>query len=170
MLSNVGIHCHLFSNVSKLRRWKSVKDKLKLDHRVSVHFSAKSVSYVVADRYVCKFDKDVLQNADHPDLQTIGTSPITKKCMQANNKKTSSQKRATLSHTFTSPAKTQNKNKTKKLGYNDVAEYVLDTNIKTLNELQSIASKSKNEGKKELGFYLKTVQKMLATLLIELGI
>ena len=169
MLSNGGIHCHLFANVSNLRRWKSVKDKLKLDHRVSVHFSEKSLSYVVADRYVCKFEKDVLHNADHPDLQTIGISPITKKCMQANNKKTNSQKRATLSYTSTS-AKTQNKNKTKKLGYNDVAEYVLDTNIKNLKELQSIASKTKNEGEKDLVFYLKTVQKMLAILLIELGI
>ena len=122
---------------------KSVKDKLKSDHRVSVRFSAKSLGCVTAYRSVCKSDKDVLYSAGHPDLQTTGTSPITKKCMQVNNKKASSQKRATSSHTSTS-AKTQNENKTKKFGYTDAAEYVLDNNIKTLKELQSIAIKRKN--------------------------
>ena len=62
--------------------------------------------------------------------------------MQANNKKASSQKRATSFHTSTS-AKTQNEFKTKKLGYTGVEEYLLDNNIKTLKELQSIAIKRK---------------------------
>ena len=122
---------------------------MKSDHRVSVHFSAKSLGYVAAYRYVCKSDKDVLHSADHPDLQTIGTLPISKKCIQANNKKASSRKRAISSHPSTS-AKTQNEDKTKRLGYTDVTEYVLDNNIKTLKELQSIAIKCKNEGEKYL--------------------
>ena len=114
-------------------RWKSLKDKLKSDHRVSVHFSAKSLDYAAAYRYVCKSDKYVLHSARHPDLQTIGTSSITKKSMQANNKEASSQKRATSSHASTS-GKTQNENKTKEVGYTDVAKYVLDNNIKTLKD------------------------------------
>ena len=86
--SNGGMHYHLSSSVLKLRRWNQVKS----DHRVSVHFSAKSLGYVAAYRYVCKSDKDVLHSADHTDLQTIGPSPIIKKCIQANNKKASSRK------------------------------------------------------------------------------
>ena len=53
--------------------------------------------------------------------------------MQANNKEASSQKRATSSHASTS-GKTQNENKTKEIGYTDVAKYVLDNNIKTLKD------------------------------------
>ena len=73
--------------------------------------------------------------------------------MQANNKNSSFRKRATSSHTSTS-AKSQNENKTKKLGYTGVTEYVLDSNIKTLKELQSIAIKHKNEGEKDLFSFL----------------
>ena len=154
MHSNEGIDYHLSASVSNLRRWKSVKDKLKSDHRVSdhrvsVHFSAKSLGYVAAYRYVCKSDKKVLYSAGHPDLQTVGTSQITKKCMQANKKKASSRKRATSSHTSTS-AKTQNENKRKKLGYTDVAEYILNNSIKNLKGLQPIAIKCRNEGEKDL--------------------
>ena len=65
----------------------------------------------------------------------------------------SSRKRATSSHTSIS-AKTQNENKTKNLGYTDVAEYVLDSNIKTLKQLQSTAIKRKNEGEKDLFSFL----------------
>ena len=93
---------------------------------------------------------DVLHGAGHPDLSTIGTS-INKKCIQARNKNASSQKRATSTHTSTS-AKTQKE--TKKLGYTDVTEYVLDSSIKTLKELQSIAIKHKNEGKNNLFSFL----------------
>ena len=142
MHSNGEIHYYLSASVFKLCSWKSVKDKLKSDERVSVHFSEKSFGYIAAYRSVCQSDKDVLHSAGLPDLQTIGTSPITKNCMQANNKKASSQKRATSFHTSTS-AKTQNEFKTKKLGYTDVEEYLLDNNIKTLKELQSIAIKRK---------------------------
>ena len=60
MYSNGGIHYHLSASVSNLRRWKSVKDKLKLGYRVSVHFSAKYLGYVSTYKYVCKSDKDVL--------------------------------------------------------------------------------------------------------------
>ena len=77
MHSNEGIHYHLSSSVLKLCRW----DQVESDHRMSVHFSAKSLGYVTAYRYVCKSDKDVLHSADHTDLQSIGTSPIIKKCM-----------------------------------------------------------------------------------------
>ena len=85
MHSNGGIHCHLSASFSKLHKWNSVKDKLKSDQRVSVHFSAKSLGYVAAYRYVCKSDKNALHSDGRPDLQTTGTSPITKKCMKANN-------------------------------------------------------------------------------------
>ena len=103
-------------------------------------------------------------SAGHPDLQTIGISPITKKCMQANNKKTSLRKRATWSHSSVS-AKTQNENKTKKLGYTDVAEYVLDKNIKTLKEFLSIAIKRKNEGEKGLFSLSKNSSKNVSDLI-----
>ena len=63
-----------------------VSKKVKSYHRVSVHFPAKSLGYVAAYRYVCKSDKDVLRSADHPDLQTIGTFRITKKCIQQTTK------------------------------------------------------------------------------------
>ena len=56
-----------------------------------------------------------------------------------------------VAHTSTS-AKTQKE--TKKLGYTEVTEYVLDSNIKTLKELQSIAIKHKNEGKNNLFSFL----------------
>ena len=69
--------------------------------------------------------------------------------MQENNKKASFRKRATSSRTSTS-WKSQNKNKTKKLSYTDIAEYVLDNNIKILKELQSIAIERKNESEEYL--------------------
>ena len=48
MHSNGGMHYHLSASISKLRQWRSAKDKLKSDHRVLVHFSAKSLGYVAA--------------------------------------------------------------------------------------------------------------------------
>lgn len=93
MYSNRGIHYH-HSTLSP--------SCLKSDHGILVHFSTKSLSYVAAYRFVCKSDEDVLHSAAHPDLQPIGTSPVTKKYKQTNNKKASSRKGATSSHSSTS--------------------------------------------------------------------
>ena len=69
-------------NMTKLRRWKSVKEQLKSKHNINVHFSDKSLGYIAAYRYIFKSDKGVLHNENHPDLRDIG-SPRTKTCMKA---------------------------------------------------------------------------------------
>ena len=69
-------------NMTKLRRWKSVKEQLKSKHNINVHFSDKLLGYIAAYRYICKSDKGVPHNENNPDLRDIG-SPRTKACMEA---------------------------------------------------------------------------------------
>ena len=99
MYSNRGIHYH-HSTLSP--SFVASPSCLKSDHGILVHFSTKSLGYVAAYRFVCKSDEDVLHSAAHPDLQPIGTLPVTKKYKQTNNKKASSRKGATSSHSSTS--------------------------------------------------------------------
>ena len=73
-------------NLTKLRRWKSVKGQLKSKHNINVHFSDKSLGYMAAYRYICKSDKEALHTENHPDLRDID-SPRTKACMEANKAK-----------------------------------------------------------------------------------
>ena len=68
--------------MTKLRRWKSVKEQLKSKHNINVHFSDNSLGYIAAYRYIFKSDKGVLHNENHPDLRDI-SSPRTKTCMKA---------------------------------------------------------------------------------------
>ena len=50
---NKGIHYHMAINMTKLGRWKSVKEQLKLKHNINVHFSDKSLGYIAVYRYIC---------------------------------------------------------------------------------------------------------------------
>ena len=58
--------------MTKLRRWKSVKEQLKSKLNINVHFSDKSLGYT-AFKYICKSDKEVLHSENHSDLSDMGS-------------------------------------------------------------------------------------------------
>ena len=68
---NKEIHYHMSVNMTKLRRWKSVKEQFKSKHNINMHFSDKSLVYIAAYRYICKSDKEVLHSENHPNLRDI---------------------------------------------------------------------------------------------------
>ena len=84
---NKDIHYHMLINITKLQRWKSVKEQLKSKHNINVHFCDKPFGYIANYRYICKSNKEVLHKGNHPDLRYIG-SPRTKAYMKPNKAKT----------------------------------------------------------------------------------
>ena len=45
---NKDIHRHIAVNMTKVRRWKSVKEQFKSKHNINVHFSDKPLGYIAA--------------------------------------------------------------------------------------------------------------------------
>lgn len=158
-------HFHLAVSVKNLRRWLKVKEYLEEHHQIVVNFQDREdcVGYVAAYRYVSKRGKNiVVLSSGHPDLRVIG-SPRTKKCMIANKNRASQRKRKSEESTTSS---SQKRAKTKRLSMTDVAEYVLDNNVKSLTELQSIAMQRRSNGEKDLfSFLVKNSTKNVAELI-----
>ena len=75
-------------NITKLRRLKSVKKKLKSKHNINMNFSYKFLSYIAAYSYTCKSVREVLHSENHLDNRDI-SSPKNKACMKVNKAKSS---------------------------------------------------------------------------------
>ena len=155
-------------NLTKLRRWKSVKGQLKSKHNINVHFSDKSLGYMTAYRYICKSDKEALHTENHPDLRDID-SPRTKACMEANKAKNSATRKSGELKRWISSKGTEvslAKVKTKSLTFTNVAEYILDSRIRLYTSLQAVALTRRQEGEKDIFSFLtkntsKSVQKLI---------
>ena len=165
---NKEIHYHMSVNMTKLRRWKSVKEQFKSKHNINMHFSDKSLGYIAAYRYIGKSDKEVLHSENHPNLRDIA-SPRTKACMKANKAKNSAtRKSGELKHSLSSKGTEVSlaNVKTKRLTFTNVAEYILDNRIRSYTSLQAVALTRRQEGEKDLFSFLarntsKSVQELI---------
>ena len=145
-----------------------MKEHLKSKHNINVHFSDKSLGYIVAYRYICKSDKEVLHSENHPDLRDIG-SPRTKACMKANKAKNSAtQKSGELKCLLSSKGTEVSlaKVKTKRPRFTTVAEYILYNRIRSYTSLQATVLIHRQEGEKDLFSFLarntsKSVQDLI---------
>ena len=159
-------HYHLAASFEKLHRWNPVREKLRSDYGINVHFSAKTVGYIAAFKYVTKYDAHPLLSPRHPDLQTI-KSPRTKLCMNLN-KQNAKRRRASSCATATtaSAVKVMKSGKPTRLSYPDVAEFLLERDIKCIDVLKSTAMERFQEGEKDLfSFLAKNTDKNVSDLI-----
>ena len=72
-----GNHFHLAVKLSKLKRWKGIKNGMMDLHGVVLHFSDIHTDYSDAWHYVTKEDKSVIQSPNHPTEipRTAGRTP-----------------------------------------------------------------------------------------------
>ena len=131
-------------------------------------FSDKSLGYIATFRYICKSEKQVLHNEDHPDLRDIGF-PRSKACKKTKKaKKSATRKSGELKHSLSSKgtAVSLGKVKTKHLTFTNAAEYILDNRIRSYTSLQAIALTHRQEDEKYLFSFLarntsKIVQELI---------
>ena len=131
-------------------------------------FSDKSLGYIATFRYICKSEKQVLHNEDHPDLRDIGF-PRSKACKKTKKaKKSATRKSGELKHSLSSKgtAVSLGKVKTKHFTFINVAEYILDKRIRSYTSLQAIALTHRQEGKKDpFSFLARNTSKIVQELI-----
>lgn len=82
-----GKHFHLAVKLTKLKRWKSIKNEMMDLHGVVLHFSDIHSDYSDAWHYVTKEDKMVIQSPNHPE-EVPRTAPRTKRASVQKKGKT----------------------------------------------------------------------------------
>ena len=168
-------HYHFAAAMAKVHRWNPIRRNLLDVHNIKVHFSAKTLGYVSAYRYVTKDDKNAICSLSHPELETI-RSPRTKFCMAKNAEKHAKKRQdsSTASTTSTTATPTtsnrtcldnpnSSRSKAKKrtrLTYPDVSEFILKKEIKSILKLQAVSMERKRQGEDDLfSFMAKNTEK-----------
>ena len=144
---NGGDHYHCSIKLSGLKRWKAVKNTLKKESGIQVHFSDAHDNYWSVFKYISKSDPNIFLSSNHPNMQEM-SSPKTKACVQAIK-----QKRKSWS-TDTSVSITTKPPKITRLGNLEVSEFITRNKISNEHELFPIAHTQKEEGKKDLANFI----------------
>ena len=110
-------------------------------------------NYYWAYKYVCKSDKDVLLSAGHENLIVIG-SPKTNKCVRTYCDKMR-KRRSEDTHGNESQASTSKaaKGKVHRLSNPDVAKFMVENNIKKVNELLAAGKERQVAGNDDLASF-----------------
>ena len=119
---NGGDHYHYSIKLSGLKRWKAVKNTLKKESGIQVHFSDAHDNYWSVFKYISKSDPNIFLSSNHPNMQEM-SSPKTKACVQAIK-----QKRKSWS-TDTSVSITTKPPKIARLGNLEVSEFITRNKI-----------------------------------------
>ena len=137
---NGGYHYHLALKLSGTKRWLMKQRNLlkqKAEHGIAVNFSDHD-GYYTTYRYISKSDDMVFHSTGHPNLDEIG-SPRTKRCQMLNVADTEA------ATTF---------KRRKKLSNLEVAEFIVEHEIKSETELLAVANEQNEEGKKDLADFV----------------
>lgn len=147
-----GFHYHCSIKMSGNKKWLSVKKQIQENHKIVVNFSDSHDHYISAYRYLCKSDENVAHSQGHPNLKEIA-SPKTKKSIASN--RAASRKRKSNPVSVSSGAPSVHKPKSKRrLSNTDIAEFIVQNEIRTYTQLFATAEKRKREGEKDLAEYL----------------
>ena len=76
--SNGGKHFHVAVHLSKIKRWKSVKQTIMDKYGIVLHFSDFHNDYSDAWHYVTKEDQNCIQSVNHPQIVRM-TAPRTRR-------------------------------------------------------------------------------------------
>ncbi len=145
---NGGYHYHLALKLSCTKRWLEAKKFIEAEHGIAVNFSDHD-GYCTAYRYISKSDDMVFHSTGHPNLDEIG-SPRTKRCQQTYRKRRCEKKSSNVADT---EAATTSKRR-KKLSNLEVAEFIVEHEIKSETELLAVANEQSEEGKKDLADFV----------------
>ena len=126
-----GHHFHLAVHLSKIKRWKGVKNDMIKEHNVVLHFSDLHNDYSDAWHYVTKEDKNCIQSLNHPEIVRM-TAPRTR--------------RATAQRKAGGRINQKGKEKVKRLTPLAFTQIIRKEKIKRLIELYSCMKKSEREG------------------------
>ena len=143
-----GEHYHVCIKLSGPKRWLSAKNFLLNNYETSVHFSNEHDNYYQAYRYVTKSDTSVFHSENHPNLQNMG-APRTAQCVRATR-----MRRAAANNTDEVEEAQQPQAKVQRLSNLEVAEFLVEHNIKNDTQLFAEAHSQKSAGKKDLANFL----------------
>ena len=135
--SNGGKHFHVAVHLSKIKRWKSVKQTIMDKYGIVLHFSDFHNDYSDAWHYVTKEDQNCIQSVNHPQIVRM-TAPRTR--------------RATAQRKSVAKGNKNGKEKVKRLTHLAFTQIIRKENIIRLGELYSFIKKE------ELSFFI-TVKK-----------
>ena len=149
-----GKHYHIILRFEKPRRWLPLKRYAEKHFNIELHFSSQNLGYIAGYKYICKQkgECEVLHSEGHPNLSDIG-SPKTKKCMKAFSKKSKlikEGKRKSASSSTQSSSSESQPSKAKRLSNVQVAEFVIQNDVKDDEHLLAIANERHASGQKDL--------------------
>lgn len=129
--SNGGQHFHVAVHLSKIKRWKSVKQAIMDQFGIVLHFSDFHNDYSDAWHYVTKEDQNCLQSVNHPEI-VRKTAPRTR--------------RATAQRKSVAKGNKNGKEKIKRLTPLAFSQIIRKENIRRLVELYSFIKKEERQG------------------------
>ena len=151
--SDTGFHYHMAIKFSGGIRWLRAKNYLSSKHGVTVNFSEgeKYHNYYSAYKYVTKEDSRPLHSDHHPDLKSA-TSPRTSRgSKQLMKRKRQGAADSDATNELPGPSRQKSKRRLSNL---DVADAIIEKNIKDDRELYALAQEQKEEGKDDLAAFI----------------
>ena len=157
-------HFHLSIKLTQPKKWYSMKNNILRVNGISVHFSSKHLGYVACYRYVRKNKPKscVIHSPGHPNLDVIGPQRTNQAIVQNNRNAEERRSVGNQSSVSFSGDQEQEQNssevvevverpvKVKRLSNSDVADFILDNNIKTEVELMNESNRRKSSGERDL--------------------
>ena len=155
---------HLAVKLDRNQRWLSSKEFLRSEYGIVVNYSSCHHNYYSAWRYVTKSDSNYIESVDHPDLKN-SHEPRTSSASRAKSSRCKRLRKAkqcgALDDTEseeemgdTDTPSSSKKRKKKRLSAFEVSEIIVEKKLKSLVELQALASEQKSEGKTDLAEFL----------------
>ena len=160
--ANGGHHYHLAIKLNGVYRWKQVKFRVMLKHKIVLHFSNFATGYYDAYKYVRKEDSSYITSPNHPEY---AQSPKTKRALQARQDILNEESSASSSSTGASSAPPPKKAR-KRLSPADLHTLIVENKIKNDTQLCSLATKRMNQGDQSLANYVLSKDEKRRTSLI----
>lgn len=162
-----GQHYHLAIKLTGPKRWISIKTKFNDRHGAQLNFSEGHDNYYTAYKYICKEDEDVYHSDSHPNLKEA-KSPKTNKCVKSYRSSRKAKRSATHATDSGEPGPSKpgpSKRSKDKISNLEFAKFVVDNDIKEIDQLFAVADEQMKEGKEDLAcFVLARSRKSLAEL------
>ena len=152
-----GLHFHIALKLNKVKRWKSVKEKVANESGIVCHFREFHTNYYDAFEYVTKSDPEYVTSVDHPNLINKPRTAV------ASRKRLSSANDVT-EHPLP-PVKSAKKRE--KLDNLKVYDIIIDQNLRSEQDLFVLANSQKEEGKVDLLEYILKMSKKRRAELLE---
>ena len=157
-----GEHYHLAIKLDRNQRWMMSKRYLQRTYGIAVHYSSRHHNYYSAWLYVTKSDREFSESSGHPDLRNRGeprTDLASKGRRQSARRGHDTEQGGDGDETSNSDGSEPDRNESnnlrkRRLSAFEVSEIVVQKGIKSVTELQALASEQKSEGKTDLAEFI----------------